>query len=314
MARFQLDRLYLKNQNHKLRLRLRQLTKIIRDSEGVGVLGTVLEVIGSSVSATWAVVLRWTRDGLIPIGEWNWVGETLESALPSDVVRELMMEDLSELGPQQFPPPFEEAAIIVPLYEEDQIGALLVGPSRNQRGYSETEMESLRDAGDILTNLLRTPPVEGQALTRLEEAALSGLIDQVCLSEEDLIRLVAMSLRKLHDYQYLGSTPLVRLRVVESCLECTESGPTNHIDLGKAVSIVLRDAVDQLRPDQDEPAGSLPRNWYPYIILRDAYLNGVPNREIMARLYISEGTFNRTRRDAIRSVARLLNEMEAAMV
>jgi hypothetical protein len=35
------------------------------------------------------------------------------------------------------------------------------------------------------------------------------------------------------------------------------------------------------------------------------------NREIMSQLYISEGTFNRTRRAAIRSVARLLGEMEA---
>jgi hypothetical protein len=37
------------------------------------------------------------------------------------------------------------------------------------------------------------------------------------------------------------------------------------------------------------------------------------NREIMSRLYISEGTFNRTRRAAIRSVARMLEEMEAAL-
>jgi DNA-binding CsgD family transcriptional regulator len=38
------------------------------------------------------------------------------------------------------------------------------------------------------------------------------------------------------------------------------------------------------------------------------YVEGVQNREIMARLYISEGTFNRTRRNAIRGLARLLVE------
>jgi DNA-binding CsgD family transcriptional regulator len=43
-------------------------------------------------------------------------------------------------------------------------------------------------------------------------------------------------------------------------------------------------------------------------VLHDAYVEGVPNREIMARLYISEGTFNRTRRNAIRGLARLLAE------
>jgi hypothetical protein len=36
----------------------------------------------------------------------------------------------------------------------------------------------------------------------------------------------------------------------------------------------------------------------------------VQNRDIMGKLYISEGTFNRTRRTAIRSLARTLAEME----
>jgi hypothetical protein len=39
----------------------------------------------------------------------------------------------------------------------------------------------------------------------------------------------------------------------------------------------------------------------------------VSNREIMMRLYISEGTFNRTRRSAVRALARALGEMEAAI-
>jgi hypothetical protein len=39
----------------------------------------------------------------------------------------------------------------------------------------------------------------------------------------------------------------------------------------------------------------------------------ISNRDIMLKLFISEGTFNRTRRAAIRSVARTLGEMEAAL-
>jgi DNA-directed RNA polymerase specialized sigma24 family protein len=45
-------------------------------------------------------------------------------------------------------------------------------------------------------------------------------------------------------------------------------------------------------------------------VLYDAYLLGEPNREIMSKLYISEGTFNRTRRRAIRALAKALLEME----
>ena len=59
-------------------------------------------------------------------------------------------------------------------------------------------------------------------------------------------------------------------------------------------------------PVQNPP----PREWYAYLILRDAYVEERPNREIMLRLFISEGTFNRTRRSAIRSLARDLGEME----
>jgi hypothetical protein len=46
--------------------------------------------------------------------------------------------------------------------------------------------------------------------------------------------------------------------------------------------------------------------------LHDAYIEDQLNRDIMSKLYISEGTFNRTRRSAIRSVTRALEEMEAA--
>jgi len=46
------------------------------------------------------------------------------------------------------------------------------------------------------------------------------------------------------------------------------------------------------------------------VILHDAYVDEIQNREIMSKLYISEGTFNRTRRIAISALARVLAEME----
>jgi len=39
---------------------------------------------------------------------------------------------------------------------------------------------------------------------------------------------------------------------------------------------------------------------------------GELNRDIMNRLYVSEGTFNRTRRRAIRGVAKAIGEIERA--
>jgi hypothetical protein len=63
-----------------------------------------------------------------------------------------------------------------------------------------------------------------------------------------------------------------------------------------------------LKPSEVRPPEPLPRLWYNYAVLYDAYVECMPNREIMARMYISEGTFNRTRRNAIRGLARLLME------
>jgi hypothetical protein len=66
---------------------------------------------------------------------------------------------------------------------------------------------------------------------------------------------------------------------------------------------LLNDAIQSLRPAGIRPTSVVPRAWYNYIVLHDAYVIGIRNRDVMAKLYISEGTFNRTRRIAVRGVA-----------
>jgi len=82
-----------------------------------------------------------------------------------------------------------------------------------------------------------------------------------------------------------------------------------HIERGKQLQVLLMDSIELFKPEEERPSEPLPRIWYNYAVLHDAYVEGVPNREIMARLYISEGTFNRTRRNAIRGLARALTEI-----
>jgi len=117
-------------------------------------------------------------------------------------------------------------------------------------------------------------------------------------------------LRNLFDYTYLADSALANLHLVQALLP---PGQITYLDRGKAVHTIVLDALDKLRPGPAEPRDPPPREWYPYLILRSAYLEETPNRDIMLRLYISEGTFNRTRRGAIRSLARTLREMEAAI-
>ena len=124
-------------------------------------------------------------------------------------------------------------------------------------------------------------------------------------------------LRHLHDFAYLGGHVLADLDVVTWHLQDGHAGGAapefvTHLDQGKALSQVLAQALSKLRPDGAEPARHdvAPRKWYQYLILHGAYVDGALNRDIMSRLYISEGTFNRTRRRAIRGLSTALREME----
>jgi hypothetical protein len=121
--------------------------------------------------------------------------------------------------------------------------------------------------------------------------------------------MVEDALRNLFDYAHLGDSSLVNLRLVSREVP---GGTTTHIDEGKAVNKIITSTIDKLRPGEELPPEPLPREWHPYTILHGAYIEDRLNRDIMSQLYISEGTFNRTRRSAIRSVRRMLEEMEAA--
>ena len=117
----------------------------------------------------------------------------------------------------------------------------------------------------------------------------------------------------MYDYPYLGEHKLAQLRIVETYLDVQETAFVTHLDRGKALQEVLIAAIEKLKPPGQQP--SLPtREWHQYVILHDSYVLGELNRDIMARLYIGEGTFNRARRRAIRGVARALEEMESSFV
>ena len=103
--------------------------------------------------------------------------------------------------------------------------------------------------------------------------------------------------------------------MVESRVAKQKDGPVTFIDRGKAINEVLLQALDKLRPDGTPPSAHAvpPREWHQYIILHDSYVLGELNRDIMSKLYIGEGTFSRTRRRALRSVAKALQEMEQSV-
>jgi hypothetical protein len=139
--------------------------------------------------------------------------------------------------------------------------------------------------GDLPIQALEIKPAEVVAITNI--VSLDG-------PETWFVKMVEDGLRKLPDPIKLGRLPLV---------DCIGVQDQSQIARGKQLQQLLHAGIESLRPAGARPRNAPSRSWYNYVVLHDAYVIGIRNREVMARLYISEGTFNRTRRNAIRGVA-----------
>lgn len=233
-----------------------------------------------------------------------------KSSLPVSQA-DLAADDVLHLEPGSFPPPLEEAALLIPLYTNgDQFGVILFGRPVNGVRFSQSDVDLLLYPSDQVADAIQSAQREKIYLAQLSQ--LGEVQKPRPMKGVDVIsiKVVDDALRNLYDYAFLGDTPLAGLKLVQEHLQ---DDAVTHIDQGKAVHTIMAEAVEKLRPDGQDPGEPPPREWHPYIILYDAYMEDKLNRDIMSRLYISEGTFNRTRRAAVRSVARAVEEMEAAL-
>jgi hypothetical protein len=214
-------------------------------------------------------------------------------------------DDVQHIYPGALPEPFIETTLMVPLYaSQAQIGVLLLGRPENGIHYTSEDVQLLQG------------PIEQVADLIVANRVLNEYFDQIVrlpLKQKafpaDLVPTawVEDALQNIYDYAYLGDSPLAQLKQVHRLLD---SAASTHLDMGKAINQVVATAVEKLRPASATPTAPIPREWHPYLILHDAYFEGLPNRDITSKLYISEGTFHRTRRSAVRSVARVLSELE----
>jgi hypothetical protein len=205
-----------------------------------------------------------------------------------------------------FPAPLDEVALLVPLYAEaEQVGALLLGQPSNGIHFGIDDIERVLHPADRIADALFSARRKNEYLSRLTEVAEEHRAEKHREHPSIPAEIVEDALRNLYDYTHLADTSLAELELIQKQL----SGKKTHLERGKAVQAILLEALEEMRPSSNVPRDPPPREWYPYLILRDAYCEEVSNRDIMLKLYISEGTFNRTRRAAIRSLARALTEM-----
>ncbi|HEY0605536.1 MAG TPA: hypothetical protein VGD58_21620, partial [Herpetosiphonaceae bacterium] len=114
-------------------------------------------------------------------------------------------------------------------------------------------------------------------------------------------QLVQEALKHYWGGPKLSESPLLGLRSVRNTL--SETGSST-----KALQLVLRRAIENLRPDEQlEPTA---QEWVLYNILHLRFLQGLRIREIVLKLAMSESDFYRKQRVAVEEVARQLALME----
>jgi hypothetical protein len=303
LVREVLDRL-LHQRESELRQQLRELAQTITTETS---LAENLEqgLAGAAVllNASGAFVAQHDADYFLVLASHKSLA--LGTALPAS---ELLSDDVREAPPALAGQVSWLAPVHVGL---EQVAAVGVGPRNGSTTYAAADIDLLVEVADWASRLFeadrRQRESRAQVLALAQEVERSAalepagnLIEQlVSTPGPDFVRLVEDALRHIDDYNSLGGSSLADQMGVEGA---------THIDRGKTLRAKLTEAVETLRPVGSRPAGILPREWHSYAILYDAYIEDVPNREIMARLYISEGTFNRLRRKALQAVGRTLWE------
>jgi hypothetical protein len=298
-----LDWFFYRGETRRLRANLHGLRRLAGESENMKIMLTqILDALCSPIKATYGLVLTNENGTAKQIADYRWKHTRLE--LPSSL---LAADDFLHLTPNHFPAPLADAALLVPLYiETEQIGALVLGRPSNGLRYAHADVERLLYPADQITEALFLNRQNAEQLEKV--AIIANDLPPTATREFSLpVNVVENALRNLFDYAYLADTPLAEMELVR---QRTTGEKKTHLERGKTVQAVILEALEQMRPAGEVPRDPPPREWYSYIILYDAYFKEVQNRDIMSRLYISEGTFNRTRRAAISSLARALVEME----
>jgi hypothetical protein len=301
-----IDWLFFRRAIRELRWNLHELAQLAVEGEALADhLRRLLHILGEPVRATYALILVFKGEGVVLEAAYQWQHPTLELTPEA-----LAADDIAHLAPGHFPPPLDEAALLIPLYvEQEQIGAILMGCPVNGIRYADEDVDYLLVHADWIGDVIKASRAKTDAMQQIAQLAKAQRLTVSDRGYPIPVETVELALRSLYDYAYLADSPLGELQLVHNHLPAAQ---VTHLERGKAVHDILLEALEKLRPSGTVQREPPPREWYPYLILHDAYLEEIPNRDIMLKLYISEGTFNRTRRAAIRSLARALGEMEAS--
>ncbi|MBM4465593.1 MAG: GAF domain-containing protein [Chloroflexi bacterium] len=327
-ARTYLDRLFYRQQHRELRANLRDFAREAALGHDLpDQLQVIIQTLCRSLDA---------GQGFIALREAQ--GFAMVAAHPTDLqgtgiaVQALATDEITALCPPLDSPQLAGMVLLVPMhYGGEQIGAVVLGPKTTGSAYTEDDLDLLDDLAQRVASVVHNVRLQEKSVQQIDalvtefrqrERELRLRMQEMLeakpptlegMSERELVSLVEDALRHLYDYAYLGEHQLAQLRIVQAHLDVKEDSFVTHLDRGRALQDVLTTALEKLKPPGPQPSPPT-REWHQYVILHDSYVLGELNRDIMAKLYVGEGTFNRARRRAIRGVARALEEMETSLV
>lgn len=329
-VRLTLDRLFYHGRFRELRANLRLLSREVGTGAGANqrlhaILNSMCEAL--AISSGFIAVRRGEQYVVAATQD----AQALDHAFPAEVLNAREMIGLALPTRKGL----QGMVLLMPLIAgAEQIGAIVLGARQDGAAYQEQDLELVEDLGDHIARLLHGIGAQQEHAQELNdllvtyrerERALEMQLQQVLAEsrtpntvaragvpdENQLIGLVEDGLRHIHDYPYLGEHALANLRCMQSAVPPRGATP-NLLDRGKAVSEQLLGLLENLKPNAPAVKANQvpPREWQMYLILYDSYVLEETNREVMSKLYISEGTFSRTRRRAIHAIAKALAELE----
>jgi hypothetical protein len=227
--------------------------------------------------------------------------------------KEVVLEGVAEPASKLFP----RIAWLAPGHAgREQVAVVGLGARKDKVPYGEEDLYWLEDIAQEIGEIIHLNT--RKSLHTVEEPqvgndtavlAAGQAIEQGDLlsafayhPDLELVKWVEEGYRHLNDYDELGRSPLVTLFGIQG---------DDHIESGKLVHNRLIEILEKLRPAGQLPHEPIPSEWYAYTILHDSYVKEHLSREIMAKLYIGEGTYYRLRRQALRGLTRVLLETGA---
>jgi len=319
--RSRLDHLFYRESSANLRDSLRALAREAGTTGVESALRGALTAACADLGADRGLVALRHDDGLR-------VAASLRASAPGRALAPFPLPDDAEALTTSMSALPDMAAIAPLAWGGATLGFIAVGPRAG--GYTRGALGDLADVADrmaaavhaaqeadtaaaTLTSHVETMQARDRELQRQVQAMTE--LAPAAGSEPAPPREVEDALRHLYDFPYLGEHALAQLAAVTAAATGRADGLPTIIDRGQALRDVLLSHLERLRPAGREPQGDAAasrREWHAYLVLRQSYVDDIPTRETMSRLALSEGTYNRTRRQALHGVARSLADEERA--